>query len=111
MEQNSGRKQCQRMYKATSCAVCSAVDALQRHHMNGDACDNRAENVQILCRSCHEHVHMMIGNWGKGMVKQATCKICGVVFKPKRTRRATLCGSAPCAAESGKRSAALRWGS
>lgn len=109
MKKNSGRKQAQRKYLATSCDVCGGKRSLHRHHLNGDACDNRQENIQILCRRCHEHTHKVIGDWGHGMMKPATCKICGATFKPKRARRSTLCGQPQCAAENGRRSAALRW--
>ena len=110
MEKNSGRKQAQRKVKAEACEMCGGGSTLQRHHKNGDATDNRLENISILCQQCHTKVHMMIGSWGQGKVKAATCVVCGEMFKPKRSRRAKLCGNPECAKEHGRRSAGLRWG-
>ena len=109
MKTNSGRKQAQRNIQASKCEICGGTLILQRHHKNGNACDNSPENVEVLCQKCHTQVHVIIGNWGHGTVKPATCKICGELFRPKRTRRSTLCGNPECLKETGRRSAALRW--
>lgn len=110
MEKNSGRKQAQRKIKAEVCEMCGGDLILQRHHKNGDATDNTMENIAVLCQKCHTTTHMMIGNWGHGKVRPATCVVCGEMFKPKRSRRAKLCGNQECAREYGRKSAGLRWG-
>ncbi|MBO7693566.1 MAG: HNH endonuclease [Methanobrevibacter sp.] len=30
---------------------------LQLHHKNGNPCDDRLENLQILCPNCHSQTH------------------------------------------------------
>ena len=110
MEKNSGRKMAQRKIKTESCEMCGGNLILQRHHKNGDATDNSQENIAVLCQKCHTKTHMMIGDWGRGKVMPAICAVCGEMFKPKRSRRAKLCGSPECAREHGRKSAELRWG-
>lgn len=110
MKQATGRKRAQRMFPMKQCEMCGGATTLQRHHVDGNVMNNDPDNVKVLCQKCHTKVHMMIGNWGKGAVKIAACLVCGKSFKPKRTRRAKLCGSVECAKEQGRRSAALRWG-
>ncbi len=111
MEPNSGRKQAQRMYDAKACEMCGGTTTLQRHHRNGSATDNSGPNISILCQSCHTKVHMMIGDWGAGQIRAASCVVCGTVFMPKRSRRAKLCGNPECRKENGRRSAERRWAS
>lgn len=35
------------------CEECERVPATEVHHLNGDSRDNRMENLQPLCKSCH----------------------------------------------------------
>jgi 5-methylcytosine-specific restriction endonuclease McrA len=35
------------------CSVCEATETLGIHHRNGDHYDNRLDNLQVLCNSCH----------------------------------------------------------
>lgn len=35
------------------CGNCGATERLSVHHKNDDHYDNRVENLQILCESCH----------------------------------------------------------
>lgn len=39
--------------KKEECEVCGYKENLELHHINGDNCDNRIENLQILCPNCH----------------------------------------------------------
>ena len=109
MKRNSGHKQAQRKFKATSCEMCGGTLTLQRHHMDGNPTNNQATNVMIVCQPCHMKIHCLIGNWGRGNIKPTACKICGEMFKPKRARRSTLCGKPECLKEKGRQSAELRW--
>ncbi len=109
MKPNSGHKQAQRTYKAELCEMCGGTLTLQRHHKDGNPTNNEKSNVMVVCQPCHVKIHCLIGNWGKGNVKQSACKICGQIFKPKRTRRSKLCGKPECLKENGRQSAGLRW--
>lgn len=104
-----GGNQARRMYAATECATCGSKTTLQRHHKDRNRENNTPENIEILCRECHKNEHMNAGDWGRGQVKPATCKICGSIFRPKRSRRSTIC-SAECGKTMGKISAEKRWG-
>lgn len=40
-----------------SCECCGSSMNLHAHHVNGDWSDNRVENIQTLCESCHHSWH------------------------------------------------------
>jgi hypothetical protein len=52
--------------KVLRCDICGLEDwfgtpiSLELHHMNGDANDNRLENLQLLCPNCHSQTD----TWG-----------------------------------------------
>ncbi len=39
------------------CARCGSTRSVDRHHVNGNWRDNRLENIELLCRSCHMRAH------------------------------------------------------
>jgi 5-methylcytosine-specific restriction endonuclease McrA len=39
------------------CEVCGETSGLELHHLNGDATDNRDENLALVCRDCHAQAH------------------------------------------------------
>lgn len=39
------------------CAICGATEQLCIHHKNLDHSDNRLENLEIMCHSCHSSLH------------------------------------------------------
>ncbi len=52
-------RQYRRKIKKDKCANCLSTESLVIHHMNGDHYDDRLENLQILCGSCHSRHHML----------------------------------------------------
>jgi len=61
-EQELGRKSAARRYPFraqmhTMCQGCCYASAVERHHVNGRARDNRPENVLLLCVACHKREH------------------------------------------------------
>lgn len=57
--QMRGRKSAYKRYRLTNaiCEACFYTDARERHHRNGNARDNRPENVLLLCIPCHKREH------------------------------------------------------
>lgn len=55
-------------YKKYVCECCGLTEwknkplVLQIHHINGDHCDNRVENLQILCPNCHSQTDTYSSN-------------------------------------------------
>ena len=39
--------------KEKKCEKCGSTEHLELHHINGNSTDNRIENLQILCPTCH----------------------------------------------------------
>ena len=67
----SGRARARNRKAAGSCEVCGTPNAKDVHHLNQNTDDNRPENLQRICRSCHNHVHQ----------KRKPCVVCG---KPQK---------------------------
>lgn len=40
-----------------NCAVCGAGETLLRHRIDGDVENDEADNMEILCKSCHGRLH------------------------------------------------------
>lgn len=43
------------------CNICHSIKQLVVHHKNTDHQDNRLENLEILCISCHVREHSILG--------------------------------------------------
>jgi hypothetical protein len=77
-------------YKENKCECCGITEwnnspiTLQLHHINGNRCDNRLENLQLLCPNCHSQTdnfcHSSV-KWGKHVIKN--CEYCGKEFEVK----------------------------
>lgn len=57
-----------------NCERCGGTARLGRHHLNQNPTDNRPENVQTLCASCHTKWHW---EHGKPKRSKARCSVCG----------------------------------
>lgn len=54
--------------KCLRCGYNRCVGILEVHHKNRDRCDNRLENLEVLCPTCHCEEHFLTGT-GKWQVK------------------------------------------
>lgn len=48
-------------YKQHKCELCGYEENVELHHINGNPCDNRLENLQILCPNCHAKTNTFRG--------------------------------------------------
>lgn len=55
------------------------------HHINGDKLDNRIENLALMTRTEHQHLH------GLSRTNIRTCKICGETKKHKARGLCAAC--------------------
>ena len=44
-------------YKKAFCEGCHAMIKLQVHHVDQDKTNNTSENIQTLCKNCHDFWH------------------------------------------------------
>lgn len=40
-----------------SCSTCQSIENIEVHHIDFDRTNNRIENLQVLCKSCHKKIH------------------------------------------------------
>jgi len=54
--QRSGRSRAYRLYPEIGPCVLCGNPKSERHHIDGNTCNNNADNILIVCRRCHmEH--------------------------------------------------------
>ncbi|MCH1964374.1 HNH endonuclease signature motif containing protein [Clostridium perfringens] len=53
--------------KKNKCELCEKTGKLDVHHIDGNFQNNSIDNLQILCRSCHNKIHK----------NKKVCKVCG----------------------------------
>lgn len=54
-----------RKHLKKKCEACGYTRALQAHHIDQDKANNEPENIQTLCKHCHDFWHTMAKRTGK----------------------------------------------
>jgi hypothetical protein len=90
--------------KRRACEMCGQGEqwrggwmALILDHVNGDARDNRLDNLRIVCPNCAATLDTHCGRQLKRPAEERRCKRCGTPFTPKSSRQAY------CSRECGQR--------
>lgn len=98
-----GRYQAQRLVLAKTCSECGKPGPrLHRHHIDGDARNNRLENILVLCAKCHYRKH-------RPPPPMSICAVCDKEFLAACHRNRPKICSAQCAKEWGRICAMKRW--
>jgi hypothetical protein len=85
----------QRLYrsglKERRCAMCGQGEewrgarmSLILDHVNGEATDNRLENLRIVCPNCAATLDTHCGRKNRKAVEPRACELCGRNYEPKR---------------------------
>ena|SRR3990167_1148987 len=64
-----------KLLRKLNCEICNTTKNLHTHHKNENWWDNRSENLQTLCGSCHLKYHWKNGK--KVWKRQSVCIVCG----------------------------------
>jgi hypothetical protein len=58
------------------CSICKCEENLEIHHINGNRYDNRIENLQPVCRKCHQSLdgRSKRGNGNKFISHDVSCQ-------------------------------------
>lgn len=83
-----GHEACRKQYPLIgNCERCS-LPATERHHIDGDSCNNLRKNVQFLCRRCHMAIDGRLEASAKRATRmnkerrKAAPKYCSICNKP-----------------------------
>lgn len=61
----SGYRWRARKFVKTECEACGFEEDLQAHHVDQDYTNNTDENIQTLCKSCHDFWHVLAKRVGR----------------------------------------------
>jgi len=71
-----------RKHLKTSCEACGIKKRLQSHHIDQNVENNEKENIQTLCKSCHDFWHTLGNRIGKYPVGRMPCLITESKLEP-----------------------------
>lgn len=82
-----GGIQTYRQYKKDKCERCGSTKHLLVHHKNRNRYDNKLDNLETLCKRCHQIEHEAGKNFPKGLepwnkLKLVPCLVCSKPVKP-----------------------------
>lgn len=63
----TAHERARRIKVADKCEICGSTQNVDVHHIDCDWKNNEINNLQAVCRSCHNKIHQAYG----------VCKICG----------------------------------
>lgn len=75
-----------RKLRKSACEQCGTEKNLHAHHINRDWSDNRPENIQTLCATCHLKYH-----WSMGHIMEVGKRRCSVDGCDTISRRRGFC--------------------
>lgn len=64
-----------RKHLKTSCEACGAGRVLEAHHVNQRKADNRPQNIQTLCKPCHNFWHATAKRIGRRIAGKMPCLV------------------------------------
>src|SRR5262245_39690646 len=62
-----------RKHLKTSCEVCGDTRYLNAHHIDQDKTNNSPENIQTLCKFCHDFWHSLSRRIGREIAGRMAC--------------------------------------
>lgn len=63
-----------RQYRGTKCERCGSTLYLCVHHRDRNRQNNNPENLETLCKRCHQKEHEVYRNFTKGIVRSSENK-------------------------------------
>lgn len=67
-----------RKYLGSACEACGGNIVLSIHHIDEDWTNNSPENLQTLCKSCHQRHHQRARSAGRSPAGRATAETVGL---------------------------------
>mgnify|MGYP003587658076 CR=1 FL=1 len=64
-----------RKFLKEKCEACGAARLLNAHHIDQDLRNNSSENIQTLCKHCHDFWHSTAKRLGKTVAGKMPCLV------------------------------------